>query len=82
MADPNWRTNKDIQLARKVAQWKGAAAAIVLLFKANGEFSVVSYGKNGPVCVEAGKIADQIHAEISEEQIDTFDLSKAMARVK
>lgn len=80
MADANWRTNKDIQLAKQVAREKGAGAVVLIMFKSDGQFSVVSYGTNGDKCIEAGKIADQIHELISTEVIDTLDLSKALSR--
>ena len=74
MADKNWRTNPDIQLAKHVAVQKQAEAAIVLCFMPDGHFDIASYGKDGERCKAAEKITDQIHRKLCNGEIDSDDL--------
>lgn len=63
MADKNWRTNPDIQLARRIAVEKKAAAAIVIYIMPDGAFGVASYGKDGPICTATGRVADELYEQ-------------------
>lgn len=65
MADPNWRTNSDIQLAKQVCQHKQAAAAIVIWFEPTGAFGISSYGKDGRICKETGKLVDALYDQLN-----------------
>ena len=74
MADKNWRTNPDIQLAKRIAVQKQADAAIVLCFMPDGHFDIASYGADGDRCKAVGKITDQIHRKLCNGEIDSDDL--------
>ncbi len=74
MADPNWRTNPDIQLAKQICQEKQAAAAIIVWVLPTGAFGVASYGTDGEKCKRTGRIADQIHKGLIDGTINAEDL--------
>ena len=78
MADPNWRTDPDIQLAKQVAVHKQAAAAIVIWFKDGGQFGAASYGRDGEICKAAGKVVDAIMDRI-ENHNDADPLTEILA---
>ena len=79
MADPNWRTNPDIQLAKQVCQRKQAAGVVIVWFMPNADYGVASYGRTGAICKAVGGIADDISRKINNYVIDTESLNGVLS---
>lgn len=59
MSDPDWRTNPEIQQARRVAKELGATAVIMLVLDENaGTVRLATYGTTGPRCTRAGNLGE------------------------
>lgn len=59
MGDTNWRTQPDIQEAKRVAKALGATAVIMIILDDRAEtVRLATYGTNGPRCTEAGALGD------------------------
>ena len=77
MADRNWRDDPEIRAAQAFARAHGKSAVIILHF-APGQVGVASYGRSGPICREAGKVADRLLGAITSGAADVGALQDAM----
>lgn len=68
MADKDWKVNISIQTAKSVSKKLNKKAIIMILFT-DTTFEVVSYGQNGAICKEAGKLADKIYTALTDDTL-------------
>ena len=68
MADKNWRDNAEIKMAQQVAKKLNRKAVIILSFT-DVNYMLSSYGTNGAICREAGKLADKIYDAMQNDTL-------------
>lgn len=68
-----WNSDPVVRDLGKYAGKHNFQQAVVIGIKQDGEFQVVSYGKNAVLCKAAKSIADQIYSQIMEGSVEVTE---------